>query len=323
MNDEIVSVIVPIYNVEKYLSDCLNSIINQTYKNLEIILVDDGSTDESSTIANYYSKKDKRIKVFHKKNGGLSDARNFGIEKANGKYLLFVDSDDFIEVTMIEELINSINEFHSDISVCGRYIYSNEIIDEKHSLKEKKIYNTEDALKEVLLGKDMEEATWDKLYKKELFEDIRFPIGEINEDIVTIPLVIGKAKIVSHVGKPLYYYRYNPTGISKSAYSEKKNIIIPHLKFLGDYINKEFPNLRLYFNMCEYRYSYSLLLSLCKHKDIKKKYSKEYKTYKKMFRKNYILALTHKHFTINEFIKSLLIFTNLYGLVWKFKHKEV
>ena len=115
---ELISIIVPVYNVEKYLNRCIDSLISQTYQNIEIILVDDGSTDSSSEIVDGYLKKDNRIKVFHKDNGGLSDARNKGIEISKGKYLSFVDSDDYVTNTYIETLYNTIIEYEADISIC-------------------------------------------------------------------------------------------------------------------------------------------------------------------------------------------------------------
>lgn len=121
-NNDLVSVVIPIFNVEKYLEKCVNSLVNQIYKNLEIILVDDGSTDNSGNIANELSKSDNRIKVYHKKNGGLSDARNFGIKQAKGKYIGFIDSDDYIENEMYEFLYNNLIENKADISICGRFV---------------------------------------------------------------------------------------------------------------------------------------------------------------------------------------------------------
>ena len=122
MNSDLISIVVPIYNMEKYLDKCVNSIISQTYKNIEIILVDDGSTDLSYDICEKYKKLDNRIKVYHKTNGGLSDAKNFGIKHASGKYIGFVDSDDWIEPMMYEILYKNIKEKNADIAICGRYI---------------------------------------------------------------------------------------------------------------------------------------------------------------------------------------------------------
>ena len=132
MMDKLVSIVVPVYNVDKYLDKCVNSIINQKYKNLEIILVDDGSTDESGKKCDLWAEKDNRIRVIHKENGGLSDARNVGIDNSKGYYISFIDSDDFIENDMIEVLLKEIKENNCDISICGyykTYVDKDEIID--------------------------------------------------------------------------------------------------------------------------------------------------------------------------------------------------
>ena len=115
MDDNLISIIIPVYNVEKYLKKCINSVINQSHKNLEIILIDDGSTDKSGIILDEYAKIDERIKVYHKKNGGLSSARNYGIKRSNGNYICFIDSDDFISKYMIENLLNNLLKTQSDI----------------------------------------------------------------------------------------------------------------------------------------------------------------------------------------------------------------
>ena len=121
--NDLISVIVPVYKVEQYLNECIKSIINQTYKNLEIILVNDGSPDDCGKMCDIWAKKDNRIKVIHKKNGGLSDARNCGIDIANGKYIQFVDSDDLLELDMIDFLYTNIQKYNCDISICSNYIF--------------------------------------------------------------------------------------------------------------------------------------------------------------------------------------------------------
>ena len=142
MKQELVSVVVPIYNVELYMKKCIQTIINQSYNNLEIILVDDGSTDNSGNIADEYAQKDLRVKVIHKLNGGLSDARNAGMKKATGKYICFIDSDDFIEKDMIEKMVNRITDLQVDVLIAGFYV---DFEDEKGKLVDRKIkqFNTE------------------------------------------------------------------------------------------------------------------------------------------------------------------------------------
>ena len=181
-----ISIIVPFYNVEKYAPKCIESIINQTYTNLEIILVDDGSPDTCGKICDDYALKDGRIKVIHKKNAGLSDARNVGIKEATGKYIGFVDGDDYIEKDMYKYLYNLIKENNADISICGvEEVYEDGSIQDEKAKESIEILSKEDAIKELLLDKKVRSHAWDKLYKRELFENIEYPYGRKMEDIAT------------------------------------------------------------------------------------------------------------------------------------------
>ena len=216
---EWISVIVPIYNVEDYLPKCIDSIISQTYRDLEIILVDDGSTDNCSKICDEYKKKDIRIKVIHKENGGLPSARNTGLDIANGSLIGFVDSDDYIEPTMYEKLYDNMKKNHSDISICNYYKVNN---------NRKKIMVKEIELKEFCsVGRDkftnihskyatLMSIAWNKLYKKEIFNDIRYPDGQIYEDSYIICNLLEKAKKISFILEPLYYYVYRKNSIINS-----------------------------------------------------------------------------------------------------------
>ena len=192
--EPIISVVVPIYNVEPYLSTCIESIVNQTYNNLEIILVDDGSPDNCPQICDQWAGKDKRIVVIHKKNGGLSDARNAGINIAKGQYISFIDSDDYIEPTLYEKMLQAIINTGAEIACCGRYVIDNDkqVLRTCHVMNGINKFDVESALREMLYANCIEEAAWDKLYKIDLFDNIRYPVGEINEDIVTTPLLFDK-----------------------------------------------------------------------------------------------------------------------------------
>ena len=206
--EELISVIVPIYNVEKYLNKCIESIINQSYSNLEIILVDDGSKDSSGIMCDSYILKDKRIKVIHKENGGLSDARNVGIDKAKGEYIVFIDSDDWIDEKMIEILYNIIKKNNSDISICDYFLaYNEEIQTQKEDIEIINLSNIE-ALKKIYdkdLGVCMIVA-WNKLYKRNLFkDDIRYPYGKIHEDEFTTYKLLYKAEKISYTKQKMYY----------------------------------------------------------------------------------------------------------------------
>lgn len=172
-----ISVIVPIYNIEKFIPRCLDSILSQTYRNLEIILVDDGSTDGSGEIVDQYAKKDGRIKVIHQVNSGVSVARNRGLDHATGDYIGFVDGDDYIEPDMYEILMQIINEHHVDIAHCGYQMIYPSRVDYYYNSGEKIKLSHDEGLFELLKGTRVEPGLWNKLYKTELFKEIRLPIG--------------------------------------------------------------------------------------------------------------------------------------------------
>ena len=212
MNNELISIVVPIYNVEKYLKECVDSILTQTYQNLEIILVDDGSTDNSGKICNEYLNKDSRIKVFHKSNGGLSDARNYGIKQSNGKYIQFTDSDDFLDKDMIKILYNDVKENNSDVSICSFYSLKEGIIF-TDATYEKKSFSRDEAIKVNLLDKEIRNYAWNKLYRKSIFDSVQYPKGKLFEDIPTLPRIFLQSSKISIIDIPLYYYRQRSDSI--------------------------------------------------------------------------------------------------------------
>lgn len=217
-----ISVIVPVYNVENYLSKCIESLIEQTYKNLEIILVDDGSTDESGDICDKYMFKDTRIKVFHKKNGGLSDARNYGIERASGDYIAFLDSDDWVDSTLYENLYRLIKKYEADISICNfkKSFDSNEILNKSGN---EYIFSNEEALNEIYTERYVQMIlAWNKLYKRSILIEEKYPIGKIHEDEFLTPKLLYKAKRIIYIDKELIYYRQTPNSIMNSSFNINK-----------------------------------------------------------------------------------------------------
>lgn len=228
MEKELISIIVPVYNVEKYLNKCVESILAQTYDNLEIILVDDGSPDNCGNICDKYAKKDSRIVVLHKTNGGLSDARNKGINIAKGKYIGFVDSDDYIEKDMFEILYNLCKENNADISMISYKEIENEIIINENSKYTNKIfeYNNIEAIKELLKDEIVKNYAWNKLYKKELFDKIEYPINMAYEDVGTTYKLFEKAKKIIWYDIPKYnYIRRSTSIVSKNTYKNLKDFI--------------------------------------------------------------------------------------------------
>lgn len=233
-----ISVIVPIYNVEKYLHKCIDSILNQTFKKIEIILVDDGATDNCPKIVDEYAEKYPDIIIaLHKENGGLGDARNYGINYASGEYLLFIDSDDYIEPDMLECLYNNIIDFDSDIVVCGFQSVTesgNTISVTKENLSEAKVMTLNDDKKLMMINP----AAWNKIYKRELFlehEDIRYPSRVWYEDIRTTLKLFNVAESITYVNKPLYNYLWREGSITNNKNCERNAEIIDAMNDIFSY----------------------------------------------------------------------------------------
>jgi len=216
-----ISLIIAAYNVENYIEKCLESIISQTHKDLEIVVVNDGSTDNTLKLIKNFSEIDNRIIIIDKPNGGLSSARNAGLDIVTGDYIGFIDGDDYIKEEMYEKLHELCNVSQCDIAVCG-YIrkYSNrEVLSNTKKIIH---YSSQQALEELIASKNLHDYAWDKLYKKELFEDIRYPIGKMYEDVFTTYKLFFKANKVVYIDEPLYYYIQRDGSILRKGFSEKQ-----------------------------------------------------------------------------------------------------
>lgn len=225
MSKPLISVIVPIYNVEQYLDKCITSIVNQSYKNLEIILVDDGATDKCPDICDKWQIKDDRIIVIHKENGGLSDARNTGLEIATGKYISFVDSDDFISKYFVEVLYENLINTCSDLIQCSYLKVNSDYLEKKKKVDANlntKVFNTKNALKSLIEEVDLNQVVWNKLYKKELLQEIRFEYSKLNEDDFFSYQVFAKCNKIAYINIPLYYYLVRNDSIMGQHYSIKR-----------------------------------------------------------------------------------------------------
>ena len=285
---ELVSVIVPVYNVELYLKFCVESIIMQTYENLEIILVDDGSKDGSPHICDAFLNKDKRVRVIHQQNQGLSAARNAGIEVARGKYFTFVDSDDYIRKDMIERLVNLVERKKVDIACCEyEEVFFHKKIPVNYERGSNLVYrNRVDELKELFGTKRISiVVAWGKVYKAELWKDIRFPIGKLHEDESTTYKIISKAKKIVHSDRKMYYYFQRSDSIMGSDFNEKKLELLDELKKQISFFEQE--NLRSVLPDATFNYLRRIAMSYAYYKEcrgkkskleeIKKRYTHEYK----------------------------------------------
>jgi len=220
-----VSIVVPVYNVEKYLITCVESLIGQSYNNIEIILVDDGSTDNCPAICDEYARRDSRVKVIHKENGGLSDARNVGLSVISGELLFFVDSDDYINRYCLEIMVDEMENANSDIIECrsNNFTDGNDPSWEcKPLVNERKVLTKDEWLTETRLGKFISCAVWNKLYKSELYKDISFPVGRAYEDEATTYKIINKVEKICRIDGELYLYRLRENSIMTGTMTLKK-----------------------------------------------------------------------------------------------------
>lgn len=245
MNVPKISVIIPVYGVESYIDRCIKSVVNQTYKNLEIILVDDGSPDNCPSICDQWAKQDKRIKVIHKKNGGLSDARNAGMDIVTGDLIGFVDSDDWISEKMYQLLYENMITNHSDISACGvEIVWDDDNIPNKQlTPKGEYVLSRKDAMEAIVAESILKQPVWYKLYKTELIRSILFPKGKCHEDVFWSYRAIGEARCVSVFDTPCYYYYQRKDSIMGNEYSLKRLDVLDAKCERLKYLKMRFPQL--------------------------------------------------------------------------------
>lgn len=227
---ELISIIVPVYKAEKYLSECIDSIISQTYENFELILIDDGSPDNSGKICDEYAEKDKRIKVIHKENAGVSSARNIGLDNASGEYIAFIDSDDFVDKQYLEKLHCNLKHNDADISLCRLSYYKKDVANIRREIFPKKTINLKInqefehlivrffSYKKYIMG-----STCRSLYKRELIDKHRFDVNvKICEDLLFFMGLLCDAKKICFLEESLYFYRVND---ESAIHTYKKNYL--------------------------------------------------------------------------------------------------
>lgn len=246
ISDKLISIIVPVYNVEKYLKKCVYSILNQSYKNLEVILVNDGSTDNSGKICDELSREDSRIKVYHKDNGGLSDARNYGVAKANGEYVGFVDSDDYIDQYMYENLYKAIRKYNTQIAECGiTRVYKNNKLrphydGEEYSL----VVDREGYLKEYLENRKVYGAAVCKLLSIDLAKVLKFPDGKVYEDVFYTLELLKKVDKYTLISGNYYYYYIRGNSITTKTFSSRDMDYIEIIDKIGEYTLNNYSKLK-------------------------------------------------------------------------------
>lgn len=283
-----ISVIVPVYNVEKYLDNCVESIVNQTYKDLEIILVDDGSPDNCPVMCDEWAKKDDRIKVIHKENGGVSSARNIGLDNVTGEYIGFVDSDDYLKSNMYELLIENLTATNSDISVCSTFL-----VDENNNIKadnifESQVLNQEEAVK--FLSYKMNNSLWNKLFKKDMFKGCRFDEGHtFGEDHLILLQVLKNVNRVSFISDSLYYYVQRSNSTTGSKFSKRSFDQVYMKDALYNYVKENY----LYVSEYYRKLSFTARENMCRKiilSNSDEEFAKELDEYKKYMKKEFSIV---------------------------------
>ncbi len=247
----VISVIVPVYNVEKYLEKCVQSVLAQTFKEIEILLIDDGSKDASGRLCDQYALKDGRIRVIHKENGGLSDARNRGIMEARGDYLSFIDGDDYIEPDMLGSLYDNLIRENADVAMCGIFSEYADRIQRTYPNDEYIVLDGIQAAGLVLEGNKVSVNAVNKLYKREIFESLRFPVGKLSEDaFIMVKLLAGVGRAVLDT-RPKYYYVHREDSITTSKYKPKDLNVIEAYSGNREFVLKNCPQLK---TQADFRY---------------------------------------------------------------------
>ena len=285
---ELISVIVPIYKVEQYLDKCVQSIVSQTYSNLEIILVDDGSPDRCGDLCEAWAEKDSRIRVLHKKNGGLSDARNAGMEIATGTYTAFVDSDDWIAPDFIETLYDAVRQSGAQIAGCDVCtVYPDEEPVLCSGVKDLRICSAEEAIGDILKGQGFRAVAWNKLYLSSLLEGERYPVGKHHEDEFFTYRIYGKAEKLVYVDRPMYFYLQRQGSIMRSFTIKRLDALDAYLERLA-YFKTRFPAL---YRADKFTFCFSCTVMYCQALRLKDPSAKEIKKKIKRLRKQISVSL--------------------------------
>lgn len=304
----LVSVIVPIYNVEKYLPNCIQSVLRQSYVDFELILVDDGSPDSCYSICESYAKIDSRIKVIHQNNAGLSAARNTGIENAKGEYLTFVDSDDFVQSRYLEVLVDGCKKNQADLSVCSFIrCLSNDTLDSISDLPRTEMFDvfSDEKMKVFLTTQKIRTSAWAKLYHKSLFDTLRFPVGKYNEDEFTTYLAVHSANKVVVSNYEGYVYRFNEKSIMNETFSPKKMHGVEGCLERMAFVEKNYPELKKYAYRAVIYACNQVILSMGRSKAMDKTLLKQIQPIYRKYTWYYIItrsAVLGKFFSLLSFI---------------------
>ena len=315
METEKVSIIMSAYNIEKYLAKGVESVINQTYKNIEILLIDDGSTDSTAKICDDFAKKDNRVKVVHKTNGGVSSAWNAGLDNATGDYIAFVDGDDWVDKDYIQELYNALKKYDADISVCDYYRVTDGALYSSNNASFDKFVPAGEVYNLFFCKKRWNHNSWGKLYKKHIFKDLRYDVTcRVAEDLDLICSILDKVeKGIATTSQKLYYYVVRDGSVTTSFSEKRFDRIKVARRVFDNYPYKTEPSYRYVSVHLFYAYC-RLFMQMYKAKD--KRYIKKFnelfnedykKFYKYLSTKQKFYAFIFRHFRLLYILKQKIV----------------
>jgi len=315
----VISVIVPVYNVEPYLRQCIDSVLKQSFSSLELILINDGSTDASGDICEEYARRDTRVQVIHKENGGQSAARNRGLDVAQGAYIFFLDSDDYLAVDALKRLFDACETNQAEIACMGGASFYPDGTQVPFYQLDRIVKMTGlQAFDKMLLRDSLDSNPWGKLYKSEVYEGIRFPEGLIFEDILITYRVLLRAEKVFHIGSEGYYYRLRSDSITGGFFNKKYYANTKQALILYQEIQKNYPELEAHghlFYLDRIVYNYFKLMQ----SDNIKEHQEHYHYLKKSLQKDYRLFYQSSFFPFKKKVIMSLIFLRLYRPLRKLK----
>ena len=323
--DVLVSIIVPVYNVEEYLGRCVDSILGQTYKNLEVILVDDGATDSSGQICDGYAQRDSRVKVIHKENGGLSSARNAGIDVAAGAFLEFVDSDDWIEPDAVENLLQQALAHQVELVVGGRWDVRAETGEKTQGLcpVKNEVISGQELVGRIFLWDNCDSSACDKLFARRLFRQIRFPLGKVCEDVPIMYLIVLDAGRVAMLDRPIYNYFHRRGSITTTkTISEKTFHFSEHTADVLSYIQKNCPEIEPQARYLRIRsLVHALLLADLADRESTRPFREKIRSYRRELGRLLRFMMMSSYFTKQEKATAVLLSADLYIPVRGLYHK--
>ena len=327
LNTPLLSVIIPVYNVEDYVGRCVESILNQTYTNLEVILVDDGAKDSSGAICDSFAEKDPRVRVIHKENGGLSSARNAGMDAATGEYITFVDSDDWLESDGYEHLMDLMERYQVKLVCGGNYDVDGETGKRTLALcpENEEVLTAEEFVGRMFLWQGFDSSACDKIYHRSLLENFRYPEGKVCEDVpVTYKIALGTDRAALS-DRPFYNYFHRDGSITISTaevITDKSFHFSRHTAEIYDYIRENHPAVISQARFLRVRsLTHILLLLEQSEADVRKEFAEEYCHIRKELRKHAGFILNSSYFGKKEKITDLLLIMDLYRTLRPLFHR--